>query len=192
MSNSTAIGAGALCNASDRMQLGSSTITSIGFGTTVLTTNQIKQLSNLPNTPAILIQPSMWLSLAGLNQPLSTSSSPTFANLTVRGTLSVGSVGITTIRSSVRTITINVPLDDSYSIVEVDATAGPVVVTLPRSGLAPSLELKIVKADTSSNIVVVARYGSDKIGYNYTFMNLTMLDELVHLIDGGSGNWQLD
>ena len=188
--NATAVGSGASVAASNRVQLGNTSVTSIGFGSTALTTNQIKQLTNLPNVPTVLIQSAMWTSLIGLNQPVSTSSSPTFANLTVTGTLNAGTVGTTTIQSSVRTITgALTSLNATYSIIKADASGNPIVLNLPASGLYTSIEYKIYKSDAGANTVTIARAGANTIGYVLTSFVLTMQGEFVHLIDAGDGNW---
>lgn len=185
-SNSAVIGSGATAGASNRVQLGNSSITSLGVGSVSLTTNQIKQLINLPNNPAVLLQASAWINLAGLNQALATTSSPTFANMTITGTFSAASFAQTTIVSSIQTITTNTVLNASYSVIRVDCTLGPVTLTLPTAASKPSQEMKIVKVDNSGNECIIVCQPTNTISYTYTQYILHNKGESVYLISMGS------
>lgn len=185
-SNSTIIGSGATAGAANRVQLGNASVTSLGVGSTVLTTNQIKQLVNLPNNPAVLLQASAWINLAGLNQALSTTSSPTFANMSITGTFSAASFAQTTIVSAIQTITTNTVLNSTYSVIRVDCTSGPITLTLPPASAKPSQEIKIVKVDSSANECTIVCQPLNTISYTYTQFVLYNRGESLYLISMGS------
>lgn len=190
--NSVALGSGSTVNASNKVQLGNTSIISMGFGPISLTTNQIKQLSNLPNNPAILLQSTAWTNLAGLNQSLSTTSSPTFSNLSITGTFTAASFAQSTIISSIQTLTANTILNSSYSIIRADCTTGPIILTLPLSITKPSQEIKIVKVDNTSNTCTISCQASNTISYTYPDFTLVSRGESVHLVSMGVDNtWNI-
>lgn len=195
--NTIIIGSGSLVSASNTCQLGNASIANFGFGPKSLTTNQLGQLVNLPDSPSVLLSASSWTSLAGIDQQLNTTSSPMFAGLTVTGTANIetaniGYVNIVTISSSVATyFAATVTLTTLNSIVRANAVSNPMVLTLPLSSAKPSQEIKIVKVDSTTNVVSVVPQGSDTIDYDLTQFDLVHLKDAIHLVNMGDGCWKL-
>ena len=191
LSNTIVIGSGAYTSSANSVQIGNSSISLFGVGSASLTVNQLIQLINLPDSPIPLLDSAAWTSLAGMDQDLNTTSSPTFANLNITGTLYVASVGITTITSSVATLNSNTVLNATYSIIRAHAGAAPITLTLPVSGAKPSQEIKITKVDLTSNAITLLCQGSNTIAYSYSSFRLTMHGESIHLVDMGDGCWNI-
>ena len=64
---------------------------------------------------------------------------------------------------NVRTVTESGPLWESDYMVRVDATAGPVTMTLPPAISVPGQVIEVKKVDPTGNIVTLAADGTDLI-----------------------------
>jgi hypothetical protein len=188
VSNSAAFGNAASISSSNYIQFGNSSITDFGFASVHLTINQLKQLLNLSNSPSTLIGATQWNYLATQDQNISTTSSPTFQNLTVAGILHASITG--NIVKAVNTITSNTTLNNSYAIVRVNATAGPISVTLPLGSASGGIQFIIKKIDVSANIVTILCQGSDTIDTaSQTSIPISDQNGKVDIISDGSSVW---
>ena len=187
--NATAIGANSIVTDNNRVQLGDTSVASIGFGPNILTTNQIGQLTHLFDSPSVLLSNANWVSLGDLTQQVSATSSPTFANLTVSGVLNAGSITMSSIKSSVSLVSTTGTLGPNQSIVKCNASSAPFILSLPASTAYPTIEYKLVKVDSTSNIITIYVNGTDTIDFTMVSFNLCVQGDTIHLVSTGDGNW---
>lgn len=85
---------------------------------------------------------------------------------------------------SSQTITTNITLSSSDDVVLVDATVGPVTVTLAPAADRQGLKVSVKKVDSSANAVTVAANGSETIDGAATKDLASQYDNLTAASDG--------
>lgn len=80
--------------------------------------------------------------------------------------------------------------DVSVDVLVVNATAGPITVTLPSAVHAKGREIAVIKSDATANVVTLQHQGTDIIGGGTdTTFTLTMQHSMVKLLSAGSNIW---
>lgn len=109
--------------------------------------------------------------------------------LDVRVTANAANIGKTNVAT--KTISYTVALDDN--VILGDATAAPIVLTLPDPATAntagKSYRFSLSKIDASVNTVTIAPFASETIGGDSSFVLLSQ-NEILSLVTDGT-NWYL-
>ena len=73
----------------------------------------------------------------------------------------------------------------------VDASGGPITVTLPLTGTRPGNDVLVMKTDSSSNTVTVSRSGADTVDGVVTQLLTMQGDSVLLVADGAAANWEI-
>jgi hypothetical protein len=87
-----------------------------------------------------------------------------------------------------KTVTANYTFDDEYEDVNVDATSGPITITLPAIATYPGRLLTVRKVDNTTNVVTIAAAGADLIQGNAT-TTLAAQWKVISLSNNNSSQW---
>lgn len=92
-------------------------------------------------------------------------------------------------RKPIRTVTAGYAATEGDMVLRVDATAGPVTITLPSAGAVKGLTFVVKKVDGSANAVTVDPAGSETVD-GATSVSTTTQWTVFRLLSNGSG-WDL-